>query len=364
MEVDSKTRKILELVINQIFLTSSYGNARVSLTVVRTVLDHIVNVLKNDQTLVEMTGDVTIVGDLHGQMINLVRALSAGQLNPTSKFVFLGDYVDRGKNSLEVIVLLYALKILYPSNICLLRGNHESLMPQEPDGFYSECSKKATTQIYEEFIETFKYLPLAAIVNRCIFCVHGGISPHLDSIQQIREIRRPCEIPISGLITDLLWSDPDPKCYTYGSSPRGHTVSWGKIASDRFLIKNHLKMIVRGHQVAIDGYKYPLTDRTVVTLFSASDPNLMMCKSCVMRVFWRENSFKFVELNDKTPKISIFSLHSDPAKKKEEPKVPTPPAQSNLSKLTRNSSEVFNLKKPAEEKRMPLRRTNSEKMLL
>lgn len=364
MEIDSKNRTMLELVINQIFLTSSYGCARVSTTVIRTVLDYIINVLKNDQTLVEMNGDVTIVGDLHGQMVNLVRALSAGQLNPTSKFVFLGDYVDRGQNSLEVIVLLYALKILYPNNICLLRGNHEAQLPSEPDGFYCECCKKANTSIYEEFIKSFDYLPLAAIVNKSIFCVHGGISPHLDSVQQIREIRRPIGVPLRGLITDLLWSDPDPKCYTFGGNPRGQTVTWGKISSDRFLKRNHLKMIVRGHQVAIDGYKYPLTDRSVVTLFTASDPSFMASgKSCVMKVFFTENSYKFIDLNEKTPKISIFSLHADPNKKKSDA-LPPPVPEKNLSRLTRNSStEMFHVKKE-QQKPTRLRRANSFKVLL
>lgn len=365
MEVDHKTRSMLELVINQLFLTGSYGSARVPLPVIRTVLTHIINTLKREQTLIEMEGNVTIVGDLHGQMVNLVRALSQGKLNPTAKFVFLGDYVDRGKNSLEVIVLLYALKILYPKNICLLRGNHESKMMSEPNSFYSECCAKAASDIYDEFVRSFNYLPLAAIVNKEIFCVHGGISPNLDSVNQIREIRRPVEIPLSGLITDLLWSDPDPKCLTFGPNARGCTCTWGKISSDRFLIRNRLKMIVRGHQVVEDGYKYPLGDKSVITLCTSWDPTFVFTsKNCVMKIYQRQGGYKFFELNEKTPKISIFSIHAMPTQNKDDSRTNSPKKDEGNMTLTRTSTSDF-LAVKKEVRRSPgIRRSNSLKMFV
>ena len=179
---DPKLNLMLDLVINQFLLSRSLGTTRISVPLIRYVLSKIKDVLINDNSLVEITGDITIVGDLHGQLSDLIRAISVGGLSPSSKYVFLGDYVDRGKESLEVMTFLYALKIKYSSTIVLLRGNHECAIQSEVGGFLQECILKATKDVWSEFCSTFEYLPFAAIVNKSIFCVHGGISPLLDFI--------------------------------------------------------------------------------------------------------------------------------------------------------------------------------------
>lgn len=229
-------------------------------------------ILKAEPTLLEFSGPVNICGDIHGQFTDLVRALQMGGLPPFAKWLFLGDYVDRGPQSVEVICLIFALKIRYPSQIFLIRGNHETPEMTETFGFAQECLRKLNATIWQTFCDVFEYMPLGALISGQYFCVHGGIGPELETLQQIREIKRPLAIPISGMITDLLWSDPCPDVAEYGQSSRGSTVLWGLEPAKRFMQKNRLKYIVRGHQVALEGYDYPFPNsKSVVTMFTASN---------------------------------------------------------------------------------------------
>jgi serine/threonine-protein phosphatase PP1 catalytic subunit len=225
-----------------------------------------------DPTLLKLDGPVRICGDIHGQLPDLLRSFDSGGLPPYVTWLFLGDYVDRGPKSVEVICLLFALKLRFPSHIYLLRGNHESADTTEIFGFAQECRTKLNGQAWLDFCEVFDTLPLAAIVASSIFCVHGGISPMLDKVGQIAQIARPAKIPPRGLITDLLWSDPSRQLANFGPNARGPTVSWGMNAVVSFLQRNQLRKIVRAHQVAMDGFDFPFfPNESVVTLFTASN---------------------------------------------------------------------------------------------
>lgn len=120
-----------------------------------------------------------------------------------ANYLFLGDYVDRGKQSLETILLLLCYKIKYPENFFLLRGNHECANVTRVYGFYDECKRRCNIKIWKTFVDTFNTLPLAAIVTGKIFCVHGGLSPVLNSMDEIRHVSRPTDVPDFGLINDL-----------------------------------------------------------------------------------------------------------------------------------------------------------------
>ena len=228
--------------------------------------------LASEPTLLEFNGPVNICGDVHGQFNDLVRALQMGGLPPFSKWLFLGDYVDRGPQSVEVICLLFALKIRYPSQVYLIRGNHETPEMTEVFGFAEECLRKLNGTMWRTFCSVFEYLPIGAVISGQYFCVHGGISPRLENLRQIRELRRPLQIPLTGMLTDLLWSDPSPSVREYAPSTRGSTVFFGEAPARRFLANNRLKYIVRGHQVAMDGYDYPFApNKSVITMFTASN---------------------------------------------------------------------------------------------
>ena len=128
---------------------------------------------------------------------------------PKNTFLMMGDFVDRGQQSIETICLMLAYKIRYPDKMYLLRGNHECREISRMYGFYDECKRRYNIPVYRMFIELFDLLPVAALVGDRIFCVHGGLSPDLQKMSQINEqIKRPMDVPASGLLCDLLWADP------------------------------------------------------------------------------------------------------------------------------------------------------------
>lgn len=232
----------------------------------------VVPILLSEPTLLRIEAPVRICGDIHGQLSDLLNAFNQSGVPPFSKWLFLGDYVDRGPKSVEVICFLLAMKLKYPHHIFLLRGNHESSEMTEFFGFARECEEKLNKQVWATFCRTFEALPLAAVINNKILCVHGGIGPDLKTLNQIAEIKRPLAIPTEGLVTDLLWSDPDPHIAKYGPNQRGNTVVWGLAPVQEFMKKNRLIKVIRGHQVAKNGYEYPFTpDESVVTVFTASN---------------------------------------------------------------------------------------------
>jgi len=191
-----------------------------------------------------------------------------GGFPPDANYLFLGDYVDRGKQSLETICLLLAYKIKYPENFFILRGNHECASINRIYGFYDECKRRYNIKLWKTFTDCFNCLPIATIIDDKIFCVHGGLSPELHSMDQIRRIPRPTDVPDSGIICDLLWSDPDKDIEGWGENDRGVSFTFGADVVAKFLKKHDFDLVCRAHQVVEDGYEF-FAKRRLVTLFSA-----------------------------------------------------------------------------------------------
>ncbi|KAK9450428.1 Metallo-dependent phosphatase-like protein [Limtongia smithiae] len=219
-------------------------------------------------TLIELSPPVKIVGDIHGQYGDLIRLFEMCGFPPSANYLFLGDYVDRGKQGLETILLLLAYKIKYPENFFLLRGNHECANVTRVYGFYDECKRRCGIKVWKTFVDCFNTLPIAAIVASKIFCVHGGLSPVLNSMDEIRNIARPTDVPDYGLLNDLLWSDPTDMQDEWEDNERGVSYCFGKSAINRFLAKFEFDLVCRAHMVVEDGYEF-FNERTLVTVFSA-----------------------------------------------------------------------------------------------
>ncbi|TRM66287.1 Metallo-dependent phosphatase-like protein [Schizophyllum amplum] len=226
------------------------------------------DVLLAQPTLVELSPPVKIVGDVHGQYSDLIRLFEMCGFPPASNYLFLGDYVDRGKQSLETILLLLCYKIKYPENFFLLRGNHECANVTRVYGFYDECKRRCNIKTWKTFIDVFNALPIAAIVASKIFCVHGGLSPSLHSMDDIKRIQRPTDVPDFGLLNDLLWSDPSDTALDWEDNERGVSYCFGKAIINEFLVRHDMDLICRAHMVVEDGYEF-WNDRTLVTVFSA-----------------------------------------------------------------------------------------------
>lgn len=231
--------------------------------------------LINEANVSRVDAPVTICGDIHGQLHDLLTLFDKSGGVDQTRYIFLGDFVDRGFYSLESFLLLMSLKARYPDRITLLRGNHETRQITKVYGFYDEVLRKyGNSNVWRYCCEVFDYLSLGAIVNDRIFCVHGGLSPDISTLDEIRAIDRKQEVPHEGGMCDLLWSDPD-DVDTWSLSPRGAGFLFGKREVDSFLHTNDIDLIARAHQLVMEGYK-EVFDGGLVTVWSA--PNY--CYRC------------------------------------------------------------------------------------
>ncbi|KAI9849998.1 MAG: sporulation-induced protein [Thelocarpon superellum] len=216
-------------------------------------------------------------------------------------YIFLGDFVDRGYFSLETFTLLMCLKAKYPDQVTLVRGNHESRQITQVYGFYEECQTKyGNASVWKSCCQVFDFLALAAIVDGKVLCVHGGLSPEIRTLDQIRVVARAQEIPHEGAFCDLVWSDPE-DVDTWAVSPRGAGWLFGDKVSEEFNHVNGLQLIARAHQLVNEGFKYHFKNKDVVTVWSA--PNY--CYRC-------GNVASIMNLEeDLNAKFTIFSAVAD-----------------------------------------------------
>merc|ERR550514_2138069 len=225
-------------------------------------------VLLSQPSLLELEAPLKICGDVHGQYHDLLRLFEYGGFPPDSNYLFLGDYVDRGKQSLETICLLFSYKAKFPENFFLLRGNHECASITRIYGFYDECKRRYNIKLWKLFCDVFNCLPVCALIDEKIMCMHGGLSPEITTMDMIRRIARPTDVPDCGIICDLLWADPDKDMSGWAESDRGVSYIFGPDVVTSFLSKHDLDLICRAHQVVEDGYEF-FAKRQLITLFSA-----------------------------------------------------------------------------------------------
>eukprot|EP01086_Lenisia_limosa_P015868 TRINITY_DN5364_c0_g1_i3.p1 TRINITY_DN5364_c0_g1~~TRINITY_DN5364_c0_g1_i3.p1 ORF type:complete len:308 (+),score=63.81 TRINITY_DN5364_c0_g1_i3:170-1093(+) len=233
-------------------------------------------ILIEESNVQRVDAPVTICGDIHGQFYDLKELFKVGGDCPDTNYLFMGDFVDRGFYSVETFILLLALKVRYPDRITLIRGNHESRQITQVYGFYDECLRKyGSVNVWRYCTEIFDYLSLSALIDNSIWCVHGGLSPSINTLDQIRVIDRKQEIPHDGAMCDLMWSDPDEDQDGWALSPRGAGYLFGSHILKSFNHTNGLSLVARAHQLVMAGYKY-MFERSLVTVWSA--PNY--CYRC------------------------------------------------------------------------------------
>lgn len=226
-----------------------------------TVFDSEPNILRLDPPL-------TICGDSHGQLYDVLHLFELVGMPGSTRYLFLGDYVDRGFYSLELICLFLCLKVKYPRDFFMLRGNHETRGVCQEYGFYAEVEAKlGDIELWRKFNELFEYLPIAAIVDNRLFCVHGGLDPSIESIEQIEQFERRVEPELSSGLAGLLWSDPNEGVSEWTRSARRAGYLFNECMTKKFLEQNHLEMVVRSHEM-VDGYKKMFGDR-LVTVWAA-----------------------------------------------------------------------------------------------
>ncbi|KAL2865246.1 serine/threonine-protein phosphatase 2B catalytic subunit [Aspergillus lucknowensis] len=242
-------------------------------------------ILRSEPNLLEIDAPITVCGDVHGQFYDLMKLFEVGGDPSVTRYLFLGDYVDRGYFSIECVLYLWALKIWYPDSLWLLRGNHECRHLTEYFTFKLECRHKYSERIYDACMESFCSLPLAAVMNKQFLCIHGGLSPELRTLEDISAIDRFREPPTHGLMCDILWADPLDEFgdettgdFFLHNDVRGCSYFFTYPAACAFLERNNLLSIIRAHEAQDAGYRmYRKTRNTnfpsVMTIFSA--PNYL-----------------------------------------------------------------------------------------
>ncbi|KAJ7509497.1 Metallo-dependent phosphatase-like protein [Mycena galericulata] len=238
-----------------------YREGRLSEEQALYILDKATEVLRSEPNMLALDGPVTICGDVHGQYYDLMKLFEIGGNPVDTPYLFLGDYVDRGYFSIECVLYLWALKIWYPTSIFLLRGNHECRHLTDYFTFKLECKHKYSERIYDACTESFCALPLAAVLNKQFLCIHGGLSPEFNTLDDLRGIDRFREPPTQGLMCDILWSDPAEDFGTEKTADsflhnhvRGCSYFFTYTAACNFLERNNLLSIIRAHEAQDSGY--------------------------------------------------------------------------------------------------------------
>lgn len=228
-----------------------------------------------EESVLSLEPPINVCGDTHGQFTDTIRIFDVVGQPDQNQYLFMGDYVDRGSQSIENMVYLLTLKYMYPNNIFLLRGNHETEEISTVYGLRDECLKRYSFGLYSVFIALFETMPFAAVIGDSIFCVHGGISPEKFTLDTLRAVKRPLDLNSSTVVTDLLWSDPnqrDDGDSGFTPSSRGVSFLFGKKEAKAFLDSNNLSMLIRSHEFCPDGVCLPFGGRGgVATVFSASN---------------------------------------------------------------------------------------------
>ncbi|KAK7430345.1 3',5'-cyclic-nucleotide phosphodiesterase (PDEase) (3':5'-CNP) [Neonectria magnoliae] len=268
-------------------------------------------ILRAEPNLLEMDAPITVCGDVHGQYYDLMKLFEVGGDPADTRYLFLGDYVDRGYFSIECVLYLWCLKIHYPQSLWLLRGNHECRHLTDYFTFKLECKHKYSETIYDACMESFCSLPLAAVMNKQFLCIHGGLSPELHTLDDLRSIDRFREPPTQGLMCDILWADPledfgqeKTSDYFLHNHVRGCSYFFSYPAACAFLEKNNLLSIIRAHEAQDAGYRMYRKTRTtgfpsVMTIFSA--PNYLDVYNNKAAVLKYENNVMNIRQFNCTP---------------------------------------------------------------
>ena len=302
----------LEIITND---PSTKNFPTIPVTKLKYLLLQISSIFINEKNILELSSPFIIIGDIHGHIFDLLRIFNRFGIEKDTKYLFLGDLVDRGENSLQTISLIFILKYLYPNRFYIIRGNHEFDIMCSKCGFKEEIMELYDNlDLYNTFIDCFNVLPICAIIDNEIFLVHGGIGPDFKTLDQINLIERPISHFENNILSSLLWSDPSTETEYFLPSQRGLGFLYGINSIKNFLDINKFKILIRGHECVQNGILTHFNN-LVYTIFSASNYcGLSGNESGVIEIHSKENlelhRFPFIE-NEISLKSTIPSSKAE-----------------------------------------------------
>ena len=247
--------------------------SRLSEDQITELLDQVSKCLVKEGPVIDLeAGRILFVGDTHGDFDSTISIVNRFFENNYDYLVFLGDYVDRGYDQTGNVNYIFALKVLFPDKVFLLRGNHETPLANMYYGFVSEVYTKYSPKLYQEYCRVFSQLPYIVVIDEKVIGLHGGIPNPVLSLKNLRKNLRKGLVNVderSPLEFQLLWNDPEEHIQDFSPSFRGYGIYlFGKRAFDKFMEESGLKFMIRAHEVFENGYKFFFNNR-LLSIFSA-----------------------------------------------------------------------------------------------
>ena len=271
-------RQVASILMKLLSATSMHAcvnSTVISKTNTLQLINQAMEIFSKEKTVVRLEGDFVVCGDIHGTVDILMDIFSKKGYPPTTKYVFLGDYVDRGRNSVSVILILFALKCLFPDCIYLVRGNHECHALTSVYGFRNELLTKYDNDVYEHIIKVFYEMPLVVVVGKKMLA-HAGFPTSFLKLDELEKSNKPQEFSYDDTFADIVWNDPVPAVQYLSASPRGMGHCFGPKALSRYLSENDCDLLIRSHEFVQNGFNRPFgesngLESAVLTIFSAMD---------------------------------------------------------------------------------------------
>ena len=291
-------------------------------SLLREMLKESTEIFKNEPCILSVKPPICVVGDIHGHILDLLRIIKQYHLPPNQRYLFLGDIIDRGNFSLETAVLVLTMKVMYPKDVFVIRGNHEFAEIIDHSSFRSELINIYNDEtLFDSFMECFNYIPIAANVGDYALCLHGGIGPNFVFVSQIEALQRPITNFENQLVTEILWSDPsNEEDVEYKESPRMMGNLFGKKPLVNCLQRNGFSYLIRGHQCVPNGCESAISHK-VMTVFSASNYCGVEQNKCGILMLLQDETYetatfppyKFITRNEASF-VPLDIYHSSPRK--------------------------------------------------
>lgn len=261
-----------------------YNNELISMEDIKWVCSQSTQLFLDEPTVLDINSPVTVVGDVHGQIDAVLHIFDEFGSPKKNRYVFLGDYVDRGPKSVYTLIFLLACKIKLGKDFHMIRGNHEDIKVSKQYQFRDEViNTYHNPDLMNDFDAVFNSLPLGVLINNTILCIHGGLGPAVRTVDSIREIKRPYILTDQDAMYDIVWADPQKDIEDWGNGRRSTSCSFGLTPLLEFFERSNTTGMIRGHECVPEGYLYSFgPEVNFVTLFSAPNYGNMKNKAAVL----------------------------------------------------------------------------------